>query len=482
MSAIRKMRAAMCMLGGLTALCLTATAETYKDVVLADAPAYYWTFDESEGNATNYGADSGGILVPGTEGTRVASTATPAGLPLGLAAKGSFRNTLAGGTLLASGADFSKWAIEFWIRPVGTGKMYLLDSKSDAPSMFWDWAGVCPGGIDIYSAGHKLGPALELNKWCHIVVGFDGASTTTFYKNGAVVATVSGAGAAFSATGDQFGINGTAGGVWDGEHVLLDELAIYDLSAIGYGYAAKLASIAAHRGTVPITYKHMVLEDGPAYYWTFDESSGIATNYGAYGGGALVPGTNGTRVTSAVAPNGLSLGQAERGGFRSNLPGGTSLDGDYNFTAWAVEFWINPASAGRIYLMSSAVDAPSMFWDWPGICPGGIDIYSAGHKLGPALALNKWQHIVVGYDGASTTTFYKNGDLASTVTAAGGVFSVVNAGFSIGSYYEQYGGTHVTIDEFAIYDLGAVGAGYSAKLAKIAAHASPPAGTVICIF
>lgn len=53
-----------------------ATATTYKAVVLADGPRYYWTFDEASGTALNYGLATGGNLGVQNGAARVASGQT----------------------------------------------------------------------------------------------------------------------------------------------------------------------------------------------------------------------------------------------------------------------------------------------------------------------------------------------------------------------------------------------------------------------
>ena len=91
-------------------------AESYKRIVLADKPAYYWTFDEPRGNAWNYGYGEGGILAQhpwDANANRAKSTINGGGLSLGRSARDIFWTKDGGGTNLNAPADFTSWAVEF---------------------------------------------------------------------------------------------------------------------------------------------------------------------------------------------------------------------------------------------------------------------------------------------------------------------------------------------------------------------------------
>ena len=173
-----------------------------------------------------------------------------------------------------------------------------------------------------------------------------------------------------------------------------------------------------------LTYDQVVQADNPAYFWTFNEASGNALNYGSASGGALTPTdplTADNRAASGyTTPGGLSLGSAANlypgNVFSSgnNSTPGSGLGGSTDFNSWAMEFWINPSYINEAYLITSQ--------------PGGAAgvIYGFGNALelwpypgavgGPTpLAGATWSHVVVGFNDG-VTSFYVDGSPDGTST------------------------------------------------------------------
>ena len=86
---------------------------TYDQVVLADNPAYFWTFNESSGNALNYGTQAAAALTPTdplTADNRAASNyTTPGGLSLGSAANLYPGNVFSSGLGEARTSTVGRW-------------------------------------------------------------------------------------------------------------------------------------------------------------------------------------------------------------------------------------------------------------------------------------------------------------------------------------------------------------------------------------
>jgi hypothetical protein len=240
------------------------------------------------------------------------------------------------------------------------------------------------------------------------------------------------------------------------------------------------------------TYKDAVLADGPRYYWTFDEASGSALNYGLASGGTLGVQNGATRAASGTTNagvNSLSLGTAsEHNGvdraFHTTAAGGTSIS-DGTYTSYAYEFWVKPTvTPNEWYLMEThdPTNRSVMLLGYQASNRHILEYYTGGGGRtttdGPVLLPNTWNHLIVGFkeNGATdTTTFYLNGSLAGTSTAVSDrvLFSEGANQFIVGG--SQFNGvSHEPtglLDEIAIYDLSSLAqVDYDAKLAALASH------------
>jgi hypothetical protein len=280
----------LCLLAVLALGCLAVVASdasaaylTYKDAVLADAPRYYWNWDETSGAALNYGAGAGGTLAGGATASRAASTINNGGLSLGSAAYFNqtvgqwWTSTITGGTDLTDG-NYTAYAIEFWFKPLeATGGQYIAHAGAkgaanwyNSPGTIWDYNA---NRVELYATtlttpysqdgrtGTMTGSSLTDGKWYHIVFGYQdkGGTVTTndraqlwvngvyqgavlnalkncTYRNGIMAIGASIGSATPHSEGDK--LNG-----------LVDEYAVYNLSSMltdDTAFDAKIALIAGH--------------------------------------------------------------------------------------------------------------------------------------------------------------------------------------------------------------------------------------------
>ncbi len=229
-------------------------------------------------------------------------------------------------------------------------------------------------------------------------------------------------------------------------------------------------------------YYNAVLNDNPALYWTFDEATGAALNYGYLAGGNL-SGQNGVRGASTTTAGGVNLGTAaqsdgskwfftdDSGGSR---PLGTVMD------SYIIEMWTRADAPPTVsqYIMevgTSDVDPnrPAVIYNSN---PQALEMFGGGGRTGAggptALSDGQWRHVVVGRDAASGShTFIINGGTPQTFTDFNQPFYADNRAITLGAASNGSAGYRGSLDEYAVYDLsGATAAEFNAKMAEIAAH------------
>jgi hypothetical protein len=452
----------------------------YNDAVLSDSPVYYWTFDQSEGVEPNLGtAGSGGganNLAKGATSTRVPSLKTPGGVTLGsdVLARSVSSDQWFSGTL-TGGAINNRYAIELWVKSSHAGHQYLLN-HGNSPALI---SGYNPC-LEIFSFGGRSGssgPAVFDGNWHHVVVGVDrDLGIHTFYVDGAFNTTITSGMSSWPGGGTLY-VCGTGGDAMSGE---LDELAIYNLDGeTSVTFASKLAQIASHYNVLAPSasiYNRTVLEEDPLFYWSFDEASGNALNYGRAGSGnqanELLPGSIG-RTTSASTSGGIGLGRcANISGSALNRwisSGAMTMAGTSIVSRYAVEWWARTPVAGGQVLLANGTSVPTVFTGSPNELElsGGAGRTGSG---GPAIDDGAWHHVVVGVDCVSGShTFYVDGASNSSfraVIAPWGAFQTNIVGGSIAG--DAFGGQ---IDEVAVHSLDGVPAAFFQRaLADLASH------------
>jgi hypothetical protein len=239
-------------------------ASPYNDAVLADNPAYYWTFDEA--GVVNAIEQVNGLaadeFVPGANSAKTTSTTTAGGVSLGQAVQivgtGGYPWNVA--DLSGSGMT-GAWAYEVWANADDvTTYEYMIGSNEvggfNNETIFkWGPGSPDPAGIQLYNGGGVIAPPdtpAMTEGWHHYVFVSDGATATyDTYVDGALWGTVT-SGVAHGPHPEvalKLGswTDGASAETFDG---LLDELAIYDLSNAGDLSAAGQA-LADHYNVVP---------------------------------------------------------------------------------------------------------------------------------------------------------------------------------------------------------------------------------------
>ncbi len=230
-------------------------------------------------------------------------------------------------------------------------------------------------------------------------------------------------------------------------------------------------------------YFGAVLSDNPALYWTFDETSGKALNYGYLGGGNLgIVGS--ARGISTTTPGDVDLGStAQFDGitsqwFYTEASGGSRPSGGV-MDSYVVEMWAKAtAHTGGRYMtevrkLGEVNNAPSVIYNFE---PQALEMFGGGGRTGAggptALTDSEWHHIVVGrHAGSGNHIFIIDGGAPQTFGGFNQPFRADNSAIILGAAMtgtEKFGGS---LDEYAVYDLtGASLADFNAKMTDIAAH------------
>lgn len=252
-------------------------ATIYQQAVLADDPLLYWTFDEAgdtDPAESLVNASAENTLFPAGNASRIISTTTSGGAPLGRAA--SFDGTV--GSMFTAvdlfgdptpgfnndspGADFiasQLWAVEFWFR-ADTANQYFSETADGGggknnPGLIYNYGGA--GTVELFSNGGRAGASVApAGEWNHVVGAFYGNSggfgdnLREIYLNGVLTQSTtdsfsSGHGLASIAIG-----NSLAG--VDPMNGAIDEYAIYELGNLPDLEARRdrVADIAAHHALI----------------------------------------------------------------------------------------------------------------------------------------------------------------------------------------------------------------------------------------
>ena len=231
----------------------------YNQRVLADNPAYYWTFDEV--GVVNAVEQVNGLaedeFVPGENSLKAASTTAPDGVSLGQAAQivetGGYPWNVAD---LSGGGMAGAYAYEVWANADDvTTYEYMVGSHAGSgfnTATIFKWGpGGEPAGIQLYSGGGVLGTgggaAAVTPGWHHYVFVSDGVTADyDTYVDGVFAGTATSGVNAVPHPETQLKLgswtDGESAETFDG---LLDELAIYDLDGVANLSAAGQA-IARH--------------------------------------------------------------------------------------------------------------------------------------------------------------------------------------------------------------------------------------------
>ena len=220
------------------------------------------------------------------------------------------------------------------------------------------------------------------------------------------------------------------------------------------------------------SYEDVILDDGPLFYWNFNETSGVALNRAnpALTQDALTPQGTAARAGHATLPLGRAASFAGADGSRfyaANLSPGTDIRG-----AWAAEFWLqNSSPAEATYFMEAGTTAGTL--NSPGLIAGyngtRLELFGAGGCTGadgPSFTGTGWHHLLFGYFGsaagdgvANRHAIYVDGVCVSSQSGDfPGALVFGGGGIGVGGTLNGVGLDVLNgqMDEVAVYDLRAL--------------------------
>lgn len=486
-----------------------SVAETgYSTVVTNDRPFLYWNFDEAMGDALQKVPIESGEPEPGSNdlipfgATRVSHSAIASGLNLGSAAALDGASYFMAESLAAhTNVIAAPYAVEFWMQVQGAtdGQRndYLLNlgaGGGNAPAVLYDYVGSEQErlGIELFAGGRTgAGPQIAEEAWHHVLLVYYGDGTTgvadrvDLYLDGVNAAAHIRNTFASSLNLASRLVVGTSApqfAAGDGFEGRIDELAIYDLTSLETEAAvtSKADALAAGHfsgatATEP-SYSQLVLSDGPALYWSFDEAEGPARQLapvtpggGSDGSNDLVPTGDLIRYRHEDVGSGLNLGGLMdfdgTGMMRAEL---LNLGVKSVPAPWAIEFWMQALGADdgyrNDYLLSmglSGGNEPAVIFDYIGSEEDNVlELFQLGGRSGsgPVVGDGQWHHVfIVSYGNGITGVadrleMYLDGvaqgsNIRNTFTAA------LNLGnqFIVGNSPAPADGFEGRMDEVAIY-------------------------------
>lgn len=491
----------------------SAGGVVYADVVRADEPFVYWTFDEAEGPAleqTGRGAGSQTTgeendLVPRGNVTRVGHDLISSGLKLGNAIELDGASYMRAADLnIPTNSLPPPYAIEFWIQVLGENEgilrnEYVLsmgESGGNEPALIYDYVGngaseqfelfQCCGG----NAGRSLpGAAVNDEGWHHVLVVFYGTETNGVSDRLEMYIDGVSDHQSFRNTyrqslnlSSQF-IVGSSPVVADAFTGRMDEVAIYDLAtstteaAVEARATALATSHFAAASNPAGNYGAVVQADAPLLYWNFDEADGNAVQQIKPPVDRLVDNdlisVGADRVSHAEVGSGLDLGNAANFSGSSYFVAQDLSASQASLNApWMVEFWVQVQGSlttlRNDYLINfggGGGNQPAFLYDYVGAAQArnGLEVFAGPRSgAGPVVTDAAWHHVAFVYFGngvvgvADGLDVYLDGvKTSSSVRASFASSLALDSRLVVGTSAPQFAagdGFEGRIDELAIYD------------------------------
>jgi RHS repeat-associated protein len=438
--------------------------ETYRSVVLADAPQDYWRLDDAVGAPT--AADSAPTPHNAAYSASGVTLGTTGGLGDDKDGAATFNGT---GSASATGVTpNSVFTIEAWVKSVGAQTDRGIAGK-------WRSAGeASPGGLLLWldNAGHytlvvsnsssnylTTTTSPTVGGWDYVVGTFDG-TVLRLYVNGVQVGQKTFVGSLGNPT-VPFEIGRYAGLTTTGFNGSIDDVALYGTpltqQQVAIHYTAAQPMIGGS------SYQQQVLQDSPNGFWRLGEQSGTTatdSSTGLHNGSYSAGGVTLAQAGALPADPDSSAAFSGASSFAS-VPGVANFSGAFTIEAWVKSAAIQSdrGIAGKWRSVGEASPGGAMLW----INASGN--YALVATNTPANYLNAtvgpipgaWEHIVATYDG-TTMRLYRDGSLIASKAFTGSIGSPT-VPFEIG----RYAGVNTTnfngrLDEVAVYPAALSGA------------------------
>ena len=458
------------------ALAATAPTTNQNGTGIASGLVGYWTFDGK--NMTN--ATATDISGNGNNGTLTGMTASSSasagkiGQALTFDAVNDKINIEKPSSLNLTGA----LTVSAWIYPrsFGGSSIGRIVDKSNQTSngyiFFVDNSNVSNGisfgvnsSLTASSELLKVGNSITLNKWQHVIVTLTSGRLATIYVNGVSVGTTTLANLPVSSSNENFIIGAKSSDDTRNFDGKIDDVRTYsrDLSANEVQSLYKTGQVAtAVSPTVNTTSGGIGINSGLVGHWTFDGKN--MTNATATDSSGQ--GNNGT-LTNMTASSSASVGKLGQALTFDSIDDKVSASstGVLNITSTlTISAWIYPRSygvnsLGRIVDKNNGTVGYTLFTDNSNVSKGisfAINSTNTGTEtlsVANSIVLNRWQHVIVTFNGNRLASIYINGMFvgSSTLNAFPTTSSAIN--FGIGSRtFDNLRNFDGKIDDVRIYN------------------------------
>lgn len=353
------------------------------------------------------------------------------------------------GSPLSNNTSYTK---EAWVySTTNTGSRNIISSSN---SPFWFNNGLLSAGHGGNTGQVVDATAFPLNKWTHVAVTYDAATTTMkLYRDGTLIATNSAVASNYTSQVTYIGSSSAAAGYFQGS---VDEVRIWNVAKT----QAELKQFFIRAPSNTAT--------GLTSYHKLNNGSGT-TSTNSTGG------TNGTLVN---APTWV-LSPVSFAGNALNFDGTDDVvtaaaNSNLNITsAITLEAWVYATkNTGIQNVVSKSSQSINTGYIFPrtdnGWSSAVMYLYIGGNwrTLSATFpSLNAWHHLAATYDGANMR-IYVNGVLAATQAQTGAIATNTNA-LALGNqpgYSEYFGGS---VDEVRIWNIARTGAQILADKNKV---------------
>ncbi len=353
------------------------------------------------------------------------------------------------GSPLSNNTSYTK---EAWVySTTNTGSRNIISSSN---SPFWFNNGILSAGHGGNTGQVVDATAFPLNKWTHVAVTYDAASTTMkLYRDGTLISTNAAVASNYASQVTYIGSSSAAAGYLQGS---VDEVRIWNVAR------------------TQTELKHFLIR-APS-----NTASGLAS-YHKLNNGSGTTSTNSTGGTNGTLVNtpGWVLSPVSFVGNALNFDGTDDVvtaasNSTLNITSSiTLEAWVYATkNSGIQNVVSKSSQSINTGYIFPrtdnGWTSAVMYLYIGGNwrtLSAPFPSLNAWHHLAATYDGANMR-IYVNGVLSATQAQTGAIATNTNV-LALGNqpgYSEYFGGS---VDEVRIWNIARTGAQILADKNKV---------------